>query len=391
MWSGFSKIIVFIVSVLWLSAANAAEPIIIGLDADMSSGSAKSGIAIRRGIEIAIDEINNTGGLLGRTLKLTIKDHRGNPARGVDNITDFARMKNLAAVVGGLHTPVALHELKAIHQHKIIYLSPWAAGTPVVANGYKPNYVFRVSVRDQYAGGFLIRKALERGHKRIALVLEQTGWGRSNEKAMKAALKAKGMEPVAVRWFHWGTKNMKSLVGDLTAAKADVILFVGNAPEGQSIVRTLAQWPAAERLPIISHWGITGGDFYKNTHQFIEQVDLAFLQTYSFLKPTHPDRARKVITQYVAKFSDAKSERDITAPVGTAHAYDLIHLLAKAIKQTGSIKRPAVRSALEHLGAHAGLVRDYQKPFSADKHDALNESDFHLAVYAKDGVIVLKD
>ena len=101
------------------------KELIIGLDADMSSGSAKSGEAIRRGVQLAIDQINKQGGLLERPLKLVVRDHRGNPDRGVDNIREFSEMPNLLAVVGGIHTPVALEELPLIHENKIVYLSPW--------------------------------------------------------------------------------------------------------------------------------------------------------------------------------------------------------------------------------------------------------------------------
>lgn len=118
--------------------------ILIGLDADMSSGSAKAGEAIKRGMEIAVDEINGQGGVLGRNLDIIVKDHRGNPARGVDNLEELARTENLVAVMGGLHTPVAMHELKTIHKNGLPFLVPWAAGTPVVANGFDPNFVFRV-------------------------------------------------------------------------------------------------------------------------------------------------------------------------------------------------------------------------------------------------------
>ena len=152
--------------------------LIIGLDADMTSGSAQSGLAIRRGVVLALDEINAAGGLLGRPVELIVRDHRGNPDRGVDNIVEFAEMSDVLAVVGGLHTPVALRELKTIHDQQMIYLGPWAAGTPIVQNEYSPNFVFRVSVRDEYAGGFLVDRALERGLSKIGLLLERTGWGR---------------------------------------------------------------------------------------------------------------------------------------------------------------------------------------------------------------------
>jgi len=104
------------------SALAAEKPLLIGLDADMSSASAESGEAIRRGRAVAIDEINEAGGVLGRQLELVISDHRGNPARGVDNINSLTNMDDMLAVMGGLHTSVAMAELKIVHQKNMLYL-----------------------------------------------------------------------------------------------------------------------------------------------------------------------------------------------------------------------------------------------------------------------------
>jgi len=375
---------------LWGGSAVAVEPapILVGLDADMSSGSARSGDAIRRGIVLAMDDINRRGGVLGRPLALVVRDHRGNPARGLDNMAEFAEMKDLVAVVGGLHTPVALAELPFIHKNHIIYLDPWAAGTPVVENGYRPNYVFRVSVRDEYAGGFLIERAVSGGHKKVALLLEQTGWGRSNERSMTSALEARGLKPVTVQWFHWGTRDMTPQIRAALDAGADVILLVANAPEGAAAVTNMAALPRDRRIPIISHWGITGGDFCKQVCRSLQRVDLRFLQTYSFLDPPFPERAKKVLAAYRRKFPPCQSAEDIFAPAGTAHAWDLIHLLARAVEKAGTLDRPAIRNAMEHLDPYPGLVRNYNPAFTPERHDALTAEDFRLARYNNRGIIV---
>lgn len=381
---------VLLITVIMTSGLNASElkPVIIGLDADMSAGAARGGLAIQRGAEIAIDEINARGGVLGRPLQLETRDHRGNPARGLDNIEDFAAMEDLVAVLGGVHTPVAMHELEAIHRHKIIYLGPWAAGTPVVKNGYSPNYVFRVSIRDEFAGAFLVGEALKKGYRKVALALEKTGWGRSNEKAMKTALTTEGLEPSALAWFHWGARDMEAAVIEITKTRPDVILLVANTPEGLAIVRSMASLPEANRIPIISHWGITGGQFFEQAKDVLDDVDLSILQTFSFIEPRFPDRADKVIDAYLERYSDATSMNDIFAPTGTAHAYDVIHLLALAIEKAGVTDRQSVREALENLSGYKGLVRNYSPPFSTGKHDALDASDFSLSRYDANGVIV---
>jgi len=368
--------------------ASEIEPIIIGLDADMSAGAARGGLAIQRGAEIAINEINDNGGVLGRPLLLESKDHRGNPARGLDNIKSFASRNEVVAVLGGVHTPVAMHELEAIHDQQLIYLGPWAAGTPIVNNGYSPNYVFRVSIRDEFAGAYLVGEALKKGYRKIALALEKTGWGRSNEKAMKMALAAEGLDPTEIAWFHWGAQDMETAVKSIAKTSPDVILLVANTPEGLAIVRSIASLPKADRIPIISHWGITGGSFFEQAKDVLGDVDLSILQTYSFIKPSFPDRANKVINAYLEQYSDATDVQDIFAPTGTAHAYDIIQILALAIKKANTTNRQSVRNALENLTAYNGLVRDYSPPFSAEKHDALDASDFRLSTYDEKGVIV---
>ncbi len=378
--------------ILYLAGtAMAGQPrnaIWIGLDADLSSGSARSGEAIRRGILLAIDEINAEGGVLGCPLRLMVRDHRGNPARGCDNIEDLAEIPNLVAVVGGLHTPVALAELKAIHRHGLIFLIPWAAGTPLVDNGYSPNYVFRISVRDAWAGGFLVTQAVCRGYRRLYLLLEQTGWGRSNQQAMTTALAAHNLAPAGVSWFHWGAKTVAPLLKNALAAQADAVLLVANAPEGATVIQDMAQLPEIQRLPIFSHWGITGGRFFDAVRPYLGGVNLYFLQTFSFIDPPFPDRAQTLFERYQRVFADVDTPAQVFAPAGTAHAYDLIHLLRQAIETAGVSARAKVRDALEHLDAHQGLVRYYDPAFTPQRHDALTREDFRLAQFDDQGVII---
>jgi len=362
--------------------------IVIGLDADMSKGAAQGGEAIRRGLVMAIEEINAAGGVLGRPLTLVIRDHRGIPARGVDNIVEFSKIENLVAVVGGVHTPVAMAELEAIHEHEILYLGPWAAGTPVVANGYDPNYVFRVSVRDEYAGGFLVRAAREKGYKRLGLLLWKSGWGKSNEAAMNNALSSFGEAPVAIEWFNSGQQDMSREIDALVNAGADVVMLVANPLDGLTAVREIAMRSESERLPIISHWGITGGDFHGRAASFLPRVNLTFLQTYSFFTPPFPKKSERVVAAYCVRFGVCDSLSEITSPVGTAHAYDLMYLLKQAIEKAQSLERPEVRRSMEQLGRFEGLVRVYDPPFSPSDHDALDESDFRLSRYDENGAIV---
>ncbi|WP_025899985.1 ABC transporter substrate-binding protein [Sneathiella glossodoripedis] len=386
----FAKISVclLLISALFLSKEVVAANIEIGLNADMSSSSALAGRAIQRGAQIAIDEINEGGGILGRQLELVTRDHRGNPARGKDNILELSERENIVAVLGGLHTPVVLAELDLVHKKRLPYLIPWAAGTQIIQNNHSPNFVFRVSVRDEYASSFLLSEAKKLGYKRPCLLLENTGWGRSNNNGFHNAASTINMPIPATQWFNWGQTDFQDILKNLVSANCDVIMFVGNSREGKHMVQSLASLPVADQLPIISHWGITGADFVKVAGPDISKINLVFLQTYSFLEPTDQRLADKFVKHYFKRFPDTKSVTDIKAPVGSAHAYDLVHILATAIRQSGSLDRTRVREELERIEFYSGLVRKYKPPFTEDQHDALDSSDFRLARFNEAGVII---
>lgn len=357
----------------------------IGVDADMSLGGAQAGTAITRGAQLAINQINQEGGLLGKRVMLDVKDHAGIASRGKENIAEFAANDNMLAVIGGLHSPVALAELELIHENKIIYLNPWAAATKIVDNGFDPNYVFRFSVRDEYAGGFLVGEAVKKS-KKIALLLENTGWGRSNEKAMKAALQKYELTPVTVAWFNWVEKGMVEQLNQIIDSGAEIVLLVGNAPEGVEIIRLFASNQKAQNIEIMSHWGITGGYFWENTREYLKKIRFSFLQTFSFFDNSKP-ALKELENLYLAEYGGS-STKDIFAPVGTIHAYELVMLLKQAVTQAGTFEAEQVHTALENITNYEGVTGLYEKPFSKENHDALNIEHFQLATFGSRGEII---
>ena len=382
---------------LWAAFFAAALPsatvadekaIAIGLDADFSGNAPQSGESIRRGILLAIDEINAAGGVLGRPLELVSRDNRGIPARGGDNLDELLKLENLVALVGGLHSPVVMAQLDVVHENQLIYFSAWAAATPVIDNGHDPNFVFRVSVRDEFAGGFLVQAALDRGFSQPGLLLWKSGWGLSNERAMRNAMARAEIKPVGIEWFNSTEQDLSRQIDRLRRAGADVIMLVANPDEGLAAVRAVAALPKNERLSLISHWGITGDDFFHRDADAIGSVDLEFLQTFSFYNPPFPDRAEKVSAAYCTAFGGCSTKGDIISPVGTAHAYDIVKMLVMAIERAGTTERGDVRDALENLGRYDGLVRTYDPPFTPQRHDALDASDFQMARFGPKGEIL---
>ena len=117
------------------TAAQAADPIKIGLVTALSGQSARAGEAITRGATIAIEEINAKGGVLGRPLELVRRDDESNPAKGLTAARELIQREKVAILIGGLDTPVQLAIVPFANNAKFPFMVPWAAGTNITQNG----------------------------------------------------------------------------------------------------------------------------------------------------------------------------------------------------------------------------------------------------------------
>ena len=370
------------------AAAAAGAPVFIGLDAEFGYQDSTSAEAIRNGILIALEEINAAGGVLGgRPLKLEERANHSVPARSIENVRELAAIKDLVAIFCGRFTPTVLEVLPTVHELGIPLLDPWAAADAIVDNGHAPNYAFRLSLRDGWAMPAMLDHARRLKANRVGLLLLNTSWGRGNEAlAGRYVAKNPALQIVGTHWFNWNDQSFLDKYRSPSEKGAQAILLVANANEAKILIREVAALPVKERLPIVSHWGVTGGPLAQMSGPGIRKVEFAVVQTYSFIGATDPV-ARRVVAAHDRRFGTSGA-RTIPSPVGVAHAYDLTHLLARAIDKAGSTDRNAVRDALERLGAYTGLIRSYAKPFTPDRHEALVPELVFMAEYAEDGALV---
>jgi branched-chain amino acid transport system substrate-binding protein len=370
-------VLVLVLAVAGTAWTQGKAPVKVALVAAMSGGSALSGEAIKRGLTVAIDEINARGGVLGGSkLELVIRDEEGNPSKGVTAARDVIEREKVVAVFGGLHSPVGLAMLPVFHELRVPYVGTWAAATNITRNGRAPNFMFRVSANDDIVDHFLAKHVVEKlGKKKPGVILENTPWGASNQEGLTKWLGKLGAPAVGYEKFNWNDPDMSPQLLRLKNGGADAIVMVANAPEGAQVVKSRAKigWD----VPTVSHWGISGGRFPELTGELSESV--VFVQTYSFFGK-QSDVGERVIGALRAKYG-IKGPEDILAPVGTANAYDAMHLVALAIDKAGAADGARIRDALENLGEHRGLIKAYRKPFTPDEHDALTESDYILVTW----------
>jgi branched-chain amino acid transport system substrate-binding protein len=374
-----------LVPAAWMPAA-AQEVIKIGFVGALSGISAKSGEAITRGLEIAIDEVNGKGGVLGRKLVLVKRDDESNPAKGQIAARELIQNEKVAVIFGGIDTPVAMAIVPIANKEKVPYVGTWAAGTPITHNGANPNYVFRVSAVDDLVDKALISYAMKTyGAKKPGYMLINNPWGESNEKGLNAAVAERKIASAGAEKFEERDVEMTSQLSRLKAAGADSIILVSNAGPAAQVMKSIERmnW----NVPVISHWGISGGRFPELAGTMAQKV--VFIQTYSYFGEQN-DVGKRSVASLMKKYPDIKSVGDIVPPVGYANAYDAMHLTALAMTAGGGTSGDQIRNGFYKIDEYKGLIKTYAKPFSQSNHDALNEHDYVMVKYEGERIVPVK-
>lgn len=350
------------------------EPVWIGLDDAFGLKTNTSATAIEWGIQAAMQEINAAGGVLnGRPLRLLSTDNKGITARGVDNFVKLASTQDLVAVLGGKYSPIIVAALPEAHRLKVPLISVWGSADPITDHEHRPSYSFRVSLKDDW-GVEAMMKRLSVSHKvrHACAILPNTAWGRSAQRVIEDKTAASQIRFAALRWYNWGDGSFSALYQECLAARAQGVLLVGNENEAAGLIRAIAAQPPHLRLPVVSHWGAVGGTLHELAGEALPQVRVEFIQTFSFIQNPRP-RAQ-ALAQWILRQTGMDAVSDIPSPVGAAHAYDTVHMLAMAIDKAQSTEAPKIRDAMENLPAFNGAVRYYTRPFTGQRHDALDKS-----------------
>ena len=348
------------------SAAHAADPIKIGVDGPFTGGSSSMGVSMRDGVRLAIDEINKSGGVLGRQLEAVERDDEAKNERGVQIAEELINKEKVSATVGYINTGVALASQRFYQEAKIPVINNVATGSIITKQftDQPDNYVFRNAANDSIQAPMIVDEAVKRGFKKVAILADSTNYGQLGKADLEKALSAKGMKAVTVEKFNIKDVDMTPQLLKAKEAGADAVLTYGIGPELAQIANGMTKlgW----KVPIVGSWTLSMANYIDNAGPGGEGARMP--QT--FIQDANTPKRKSFITAYLKEFKP-KNDR-IDSPVSAAQGYDSIYLLAAAMKQAGSTDGPKVKAALENLTTKVdGVVTTYDKPFSKDDHEAI--------------------
>ncbi|MBF0154994.1 MAG: branched-chain amino acid ABC transporter substrate-binding protein [Magnetococcales bacterium] len=350
----------------FVTSADGAEAIRIGVAGPLSGSYAAFGEQLWRGAEQAAKDINAAGGVNGRPIELIKADDACEPKQAVNVAHRLVDAERVKAVIGHFCSSSTIPATEVYAEAGILGITP-ASTNPKVTERNLPT-IFRACGRDDQQGGagaeyvVNILKA-----KRIAIVHDKDTYGQGLADAMKARLHALGGKEVLYEGLTRGEKDFNALVTKLKSQLVDAVYFGGLHAEAGALVRQMRE--QGLQAPLISGDGIVSQEFVASAGgpRFVEGVFMTFGRD-----------ARKIYTgrQVVDKFRKAGYE-----PEGyTLYSYATLQAIVAAMAATRSEQGEVLARWL-----HGNTVDTVMGSKAWDAKGDLKVSDYVMYRWTPDG------
>ena len=227
----FRKSLVLVSVIMLLTAGiafGADEPIKLGTVLRLSIG-ADDGIPGRRGVEMAVDEVNKAGGINGRKVELIVEDEKDSPAEAVNAVKKLIEVNKVPAIVGPMTSGDMMAAGKIANDAKVVEISPTAT-TPQLS-GYGA-YLYRGCSRiDKQAEVLTDYVAKTWKPKTVAIFFSNEPYGKGCAGLFSKFFEKHGIKVVATESFNRGARDFKSELTKIKAANPDMLFIPGYTPE----------------------------------------------------------------------------------------------------------------------------------------------------------------
>lgn len=351
--------------------SNDKGPIVLGMVAPTSGSSAAIGPYMSHGAQLAVDELNAKGGVLGRKLKLEVQDGACDPKTAVAAANKLVSDK-VAASVGGYCSGATLPTLPIFARAKTPMVIPAANSNDLVRAGEKN--VFLINGTGTQQAATALKWINRQGAKSVALMNDNTSYSKDIADTTEKDVASAGSPKVVINEaVTAGESDYSANVNAVLAKKPDFIYWTGYYQEGGLIIRQLRQAGYSGSI-MVADGSVDAALVKIAGAKNAEGVFATMTQT-----PDTIPGASGWISRYKAKF---------TADPGpySTQSYDAVRVVAQAMTMAKSTDGAKVISALENINGFSL----FSGPLKFTAEHTLSSGGF-LILWVHNGKLVLKD
>jgi len=325
-----------------ISCGPKSSDIVIGEYGTLTGNDATFGISSRNGIEMAMDEVNKAGGVLGKKIKVIVEDDRGDPGEATTVVKKLISSDQVIALLGEVASTRSKAGANVAQENKIPMISPSSTNPAVTQIG---DYIFRVCFIDPFQGLVMAKFATNTLKVKNVAILRDV----KNDYSVGLAdvfleeFKKMGGNIVSDQSYSAGDVDFSAQLTTIKAKNPQAIFVPGYYTEVGLIARQMKKLGMTAIM-----MGGDGWDSPKLTEIGGEAMDGAYFSNHYSVDDPSP-AIQKFVGDYKARFNQVP---DALA----ALAYDAAHILVEAMKRANSTEGPKLRDAIAQTADYAGVT-----------------------------------
>lgn len=337
---GILIVIVLVVILIIVQTKKEPEEIKIGAILPLTGDAAPYGESMKRGIELAIDELNKSGGIKGKKIILVYEDDQANPALAVSGFRKLVTINKVPVVIGGATSSVTLAVAPIAEKDRTVFLSP-GSSAPAVTNA--GDYIFRNCTSDVFDGMIIAKYAVQELRlKKFGILYINNDFGVGLRDTFRAEVDKLGGKVVSEEAFEQGATDFRTQISKFMKSGQDAVFFVAYKEAG----RILRQ---AKELHLRTKFLSVG--IFEDPKVFELAGDAAngVYYTYRSYDPRSEDiRIKTFVNNFRSKFA---TDPDLYA----VYSYDAAKILAFAMGKS-DLSGPSIKDALYAVKQFPGVT-----------------------------------
>ena len=334
-----TRILVLATGLLCSSLAQAAEPVKIGITTILSGPLADRGQQEQYGAQIALDRINQTGGVLGRPVEAFYADNACKPDIGVPATKRLLEEVHVPVIIGALCTPVTHAIMPVMQQAKVPLVIATSAGQDFVdASGPGGNdFAFKTIPSEVDIMGGLAHWLKSKDVKSIAVVADDGEFQHANAIAIVKAAKDAGINVTADETIPKDTKDFAAIFDKLKGGSpGDLVAILGPSTAGFFKAYEASGW----KVPVTGRFDLAGA-LAAVSQPFRDAGGMSELTGIAVFTPAldKPD-VQDFVASYKAHYGIVPTQRSF-------FVFEATYLVVDAIRRAGSDQPAAIEQALK--------------------------------------------
>jgi len=326
---------------LFVGSALRADDIKVGEFAALTGGSASFGQSSHKGTELAFDELNAAGGVLGKKFKLITEDDQSAAGQPATIVRKLISQDKVIAVLGEVRSSATIEAAPICQENKIPLISPAATNPKVTEVG---DYISRVCFIDPFQGTVMAKFALSKGWKKIALLTDvKQDYSVGLAEFFSKGFTAGGGQIVKEQKYSTGDKDFKPQLTSIKATKPDAIFIPGYYAEVALIGKQARL--LGIKVPLLGGDGWVGDSLLKVAGNSLDGSCFSC----HFSAEDKSEAVQEFVKKFKAKYNEVPDDM-------AALGYDSAEILADAIKRAGTTDGDKLKTAIAETKGYKGVT-----------------------------------